>query len=145
MRNFSIFTLSIFALSFFHGTNSIAASERKKLLSIDPTSLVLNYEDFDGAFNHPCKASFASPENPYDFKVRCYEGAHLVRTLNVHLIITRYVKPIEPRIQYEILYWVNGEGATSWLGFNEGAKMSHFQSSQSIAGESSALRVRLKL
>lgn len=137
--------LTSLVLSFISATPALATSEQKSVLGIDPTSLVLNYEDFDGSFNYPCKATLTSPGNPFDFTVRCFDGSKLVRTLSAHLIITRYAKPVEPRTQYEILYWVNGEGATSWLGYNEGTVMSHFQSSQSIAGESSALRVRLKL
>lgn len=118
---------------------------QKRILEIDPISLVLNYEDFDGSFNYSCKATSVSPENPYDYTVRCFDGADLIRTLNIHLIITRYLKPVAPRTWYEILYWVNGEGATSWLYFDEITQMSRYQASQSIAGESAALRVRIKL
>lgn len=140
MRNFTRVGLFIITLCFFH-----SAETRAEKLVIAPTALTLNYEDFDGSFNYPCKAARISDENPYDLSVRCYDGEKLIRTFSIHLIISRYEKPVEPRTKYEILYWVNNEGATSWLSFNEVIRMSGYQASQSIAGETSALRLKVSL
>jgi len=134
MRNITLVGL------FFYALNSYAAP-----LEIAPSDLTINYEDFDGSFNYPCKATRISEENPYDLKVSCYDGPKLVRTLSVHLIISRYVKPVAPRTWYEILYWVNNEGATSWMKFDDVIQMRSYQASQSLAGESSALRLKVSL
>lgn len=123
-----------------------APSIEKKFLEIDPFDLKLAYESFDGTTNYPCKASFTYPENPYDFTVKCYnEGGKEMKSLSLHLAVTRYQRTFVPRTQYEILYWVNQEGATTWLKFDEIVHMQNFSTSQSVVGEAAGLSLKLKL
>jgi hypothetical protein len=145
----TLFTFIGFILPFVSSVSAHALvldfTRQEKVLGFDPFDLKLTYEDYEGSFNHPCKAEIAYPDNPYDFKVKCYNGEKLIRSFSLHLAITRYERAQTPRTQYEILFWVNGEGATSWLRFNELTKMQHFTSSQSIAREAATLRMKLDL
>lgn len=135
------------ALLFFLVSSALAFSlERvEKKLKLDPATMRFYYEDFDGMFNYPCKAEYANQVSPYDFNVKCFNQSELIRQFDVHLAITRYIKTTAPKTKIEVLYWVNHEGATSWLTFQDETTMHEFESSQSIVGEAAGLRLRVPL
>ena len=135
-------------LALFMGSVSQATQQEvlhKSLKEISPSQLEFHYEDYDGGFNYGCKSELAGADNPYDFSVKCFEKQILKRTFNVHLALTVYRKAVAPKTKVEILYWVNGEGATSWLTFDDAITLQEFESSQSLKNESSDLRMKINL
>lgn len=122
-----------------------AENAKKKVLEVGPEDLTLSYEAFDGSFSYPCKAEYSYPDNPYDYTVKCFDGSKFIRAIDLHLSITRYELSSSPRTKYEILFWVEHEGATSWLNFDDVIEMQYYESSQSIKDEPSALRMKVNL
>jgi hypothetical protein len=135
LQTFSLFTSLASAQSSQPQTKAI-----RNELPIRPEMLKLAYQPDDGETGVPCRAEFLYPDNPYDFKVRCQN-----RTFAVHLAITKLTRSVTPQQRYEILYWVNGEGATSWLTFQNESPLVHYQASQSIKGEPAALMLELSV
>ena len=121
------------------------ATQQPLRLALDPIALSFKLQSFEGDWTHPCKAELQNPENPYDFRVRCYEGTALVRTLDVHLAISIYRKSSPPMTSIELLYWVNGEGATSWVHLEDRTNLKVIESSQSLTGEPVTLRLKATL
>ena len=120
----------------FYGGTSFASK-----MSVVPSDLKIIYEDQEGAWSYPCKAEYTQQEDPYDFTVKCYNGKVMVKQLSAHVAYSVYHFNYAPKTRIEILYWVNGEGATSWLMFDEIINMTEYQGSQSVAGEPTALRL----
>ena len=114
-------------------------------LKIKPDELKLTYQSYEEGFTYPCKAEFALPEDPYDFKVSCFDGQTLKRIFNVHLAITMTSRTVAPKMRMEILYWVNGDGATSWMSFQEASPMVIYEASQSVKDESASLLLELAI
>ena len=135
----------IFALLLCSPLSFAAPTAGKKIKDITPAQLNFHYENFDGDFNLPCKAEFTSQNSPYDFTVSCFEKQVLKRKFDVHLALTLYRSPRAPKTRIEILYWVNHDGATSWLTFDDAVTMQEFESSQSLKNESNALRMKVDL
>lgn len=130
----------------FTSANPLAAAQGtqpkaiRNELPIRPEMLSLTYRADEGDWSYPCKAEFLYPNNPYDFKVRCQN-----RTFTVHLAITKLTRSATPQQRYEILYWVNGDGATSWLTFEKESPLIHYTASQSIRGEPASLLLEIAL
>lgn len=138
-----IFTL---ILSLFLTVAAVPASAQYGDLKIQPSDLKLKYQAYDGAFTLPCTAEFLSPASPYDFKVRCDDDKEAVsHDFVVHLAISMYARTVAPKLRVEILYWVDGEGATSWLSFAEPNALAGYEASQKIKGEESSLFLELDL
>lgn len=133
LKAFSLFTSLASA-------QSIQPKAIRNELPIRPEMLSLTYRADEGDWSYPCEAEFLYPNNPYDFKVRCQN-----RTFTVHLAITHLTRSVAPQQRYEILYWVNGDGATSWLTFEKESPLIHYTASQSIRGEPASLLLEIAL
>jgi hypothetical protein len=124
------------------GARSTSASSP---IEISPQTTKFSYETFDGTANFPCKSTFAYPDNPYDFDVRCFDGSREVKRVEVHLAVSRYTFSTAPKTKYEILYWVNHEGGTTWLSFDDSIFLRQFDGSQSIPGDTAEMHLKINL
>jgi hypothetical protein len=79
-------------------------------------ALKFSYETFDGETRYPCKHERLNEASPYDWKVRCYEGAALRREYVAHVSLERYVRTTRPELSIELLYWVTGTGIETETG-----------------------------
>jgi hypothetical protein len=98
------------------------------------------YEPFEEGPAVACQHQAVSETNPYDLKVICQNHEY-----TVHLMLNRYTHPNAPKMSYELLYWVNNEGATSWYHFTEATQLSSLESSQSVPGGVAGLRLKINL
>ena len=135
----------VLLLGFLLAPAASAATPLKQAVSPRNVDLKFEYGSFEGDWKYSCKSTLAYENSPYDYKVRCYDGPHVVRTFDVHLALSVYHVTAPDRTSIEVLYWVNGDGATSWMHLDGSSKMNRFQSSQSIRGEAAALRLEIDL
>lgn len=110
------------------------------------TNLVsFHYESYDGVATAACSHAVSNPQNPYDLTVKCSDGKSVKKEFLVHLALSRYRHQTAPRVTYELLYWVNGNGATSWYHFDEETNLNKVESAQSITGEDASLKLSITL
>lgn len=97
------------------------------------------YESGSVACSHKASAS-----NPYDLDIVCADKS-VTKKFTVHLALSKYTHPTPPTVSYELLYWVNGNGATTWFHLRDESALMMLESSQSINNESASLRIQIKL
>lgn len=102
------------------------------------------YEPYDSASSN-CTHQLASTANPYDHEVTCIDSNKIKHSFVVHLALSKYTHPTPPRISYELLYWVNDNGATTWFHLEKESNLMMLESSQSLIGEPSGLRLKINL
>ena len=85
-----------------------------------------------------------SDSNPYDLDVVCSDKT-VTKKFSVHLALSKYTHPTPPTVSYELLYWVNGNGATTWFHLRDESALMMLESSQSITGEEAGLRIQIIL
>ena len=116
-----------------------------KRIELTPRNISLSYQNFEGTAIYACKSAFTYTDNPYDFTVTCTDENKTSRKYAVHLAVSRYTFSSVPRTKYEILYWVNQEGATTWLSFKESVNLSQIDASQTISGDNAELHLTINL
>ena len=121
------------------------AGVRKEAVSPRQDRMSFVYESFDGAERLQCKHVLEREDNPYDWTVKCDRGQGRFRKFTVHLAVSRYRHPTPPEVTYEVLYWVDGNGASSLYDFNTDGELKTVNSSQSVTGEEAGLRMVLRL
>lgn len=102
------------------------------------------YEPYESAAAS-CTHALASENSPYDHQVICTDEKGMKHTFIAHLALNKYTHPTAPRVSYELLYWVNDNGATTWFNFEKDTALMSMESSQSLIGESAGLRLKIKL
>lgn len=112
---------------------------------INANTVSFQFESFDGLASIPCFHVIINPSNPYDLAVTCTDGKKITKKFTAHLALSRYRHPTAPKVTYELVYWVNGNGATTWNHFEEETKLMKVESSQSITGEEAALKLGITL
>jgi hypothetical protein len=134
-------------LSFLLGSASAGAavSSMKEPVRILNERMSFLYETFDGTDRMKCRHFLEREDNPYDWTVKCENGKGRFRKFTVHLAVSRYRHPAPPEVTYEVLYWVDGNGATSLYDFDTDGALRTINANQSIAGEESGLRMVLRL
>ncbi len=139
------------ALFLFNTGAHAQTSDGRRGYAVIPTPQAMSflYEDYDGSFAYSCTSQFLQTpkDNPYDFVVKCYDKQQVLkRTFSVHLAITVYAMESAPKTKIEILYWVNQNGATSWINLSDASpSLYSYESSQAIQGEASDLRIKLQI
>ena len=103
------------------------------------------YEPYDRGSAGTCSHSIANANDPYDLTVSCIDGKGITHVFSVHLALSSYTHPTPPELSYELLYWVNDNGATTWFNFEKATALMSLESSQSLVGESAGLRLKIKL
>jgi hypothetical protein len=106
--------------------------------------LIFIYEPYESA-SAPCTHSIVSQSNPYDHRVICTDEKGLKHEFVAHVALSKYTHPTPPRVSYELLYWVNDNGASTIFNFEKDTALMSLESSQSIIGESAGLRLKIKL
>lgn len=102
------------------------------------------YEPYESAASS-CTHKMASNNSPYDHEVTCIDEKNSKHSFIVHLALNKYTHPTPPRVSYELLYWVNDNGATTWFHLEKDSALMNLESSQSLIGEASGLRLKIKL
>ena len=113
-------------------------------IKITPEMMKLSYQPDEGDGLLNCTAHYLYENNPYDFKVLCSdEQGTLKKELNLHLALTILKRPQSPlvKMKIQIMFWVNGEGAVTWLTFDHLNEFRYYEGSQSIKGEPAALHL----
>ena len=103
------------------------------------------YEPYESGPSVNCTHFISDASNPYDHTVKCVEEKGVTHEFTAHLALSRYIHPSSPEMSYELLYWVNNNGATTWFNFDKAASLVNIESSQSITGEEAGLRLKLNL
>jgi hypothetical protein len=129
----------------FAGTVLAAPRSSKEGVRVASDRMSFLFETFDGADRMKCRHFLEREDNPYDWSVKCENGKGRFRKFTVHLAVSRYRHPAPPEVTYEVLYWVDGNGATSLYDFNTDGELRTINSNQSITGEESGLRMVLRL
>ncbi len=118
---------------------------RKTVLHYLKNDVRYTYESFDGAEFMACSHTLQTEENPYDWTVKCAGEKGVEKRFTVHLAVSRFQHSTKPEVTYEVLYWVNGNGASSLYDFNQDGMLVNIESGQSLIGEDAELRLHLKL
>jgi hypothetical protein len=122
-----------------------AVNRSKETVTFKNDRMSFLFETFDGADRMKCKHFLEREDNPYDWTVKCENGKGRFRKFTVHLAVSRYRHPAPPEVTYEVLYWVDGNGATSLYDFDTDGGLRTINANQSIQGEESGLRMVLRL
>ncbi|NDF14442.1 hypothetical protein EB061_03865 [bacterium] len=125
--------------------SGISAQAAKETLRVAPDRMSFLFESFDGAERMKCRHVLEREDNPYDWTVKCDSGKGHARKFTVHLAVSRYRHPSPPEVTYEVLYWVDGNGATSLYDFDTDGGLRTINSNQSVTGEEAGLRMVLRL
>ncbi len=110
-------------------------------LAVAPNKVRFVYEPYEAAATECVHQTSAS--NPYDLDVDCSDKT-VARKFTVHLALSKYTHPTPPRVSYELLYWVNGNGATTWFHLKDESALMMLESSQNVSGDA-GLRLRVTL
>ncbi len=143
LSNFLTLTAFVFLLTMLLCKNPIAAPQPKG--SVKANLVTFKLESFDGNQFYNCVHAVANPNNPYDLSVKCSDKKGNQKQFIVHLALSRYRHQTAPKVSYELLYWVDGNGASSWYHFDEETKLMKTESSQSIPGLDAALKLSITL
>ncbi len=135
--------LVLFCLSAGKAESALRVAKESVRLSNDRMSFL--FETFDGGDRMKCRHFLEREDNPYDWTVKCENGKGRFRKFTVHLAVSRYRHPSPPEVTYEVLYWVDGNGATSLYDFDTDGVLRTINANQSITGEESGLRMVLRL
>jgi hypothetical protein len=122
-----------------------ALSQGKETVTLKNDRMSFLFETFDGTDRMKCRHFLEREDNPYDWTVKCENGKGRFRKFTVHLAVSRYRHPAPPEVTYEVLYWVDGNGATSLYDFDTDGVLRTINANQSITGEESGLRMVLRL
>jgi hypothetical protein len=122
-----------------------AQAPHKTALRYFKNDVRYTYESFDGAQFMNCSHTHQNEENPYDWTVKCADAKGVEKRFTVHLAVSRFHHSTKPEVTYEVLYWVNGNGASSLYDFNQDGMLVSIESGQSLIGEDAELRLHLKL
>jgi hypothetical protein len=136
--------LILFAV-LWSGVVQAHAGSVKDTVKISNERMSFLFETFDGSDRMKCRHFLEREDNPYDWTVKCENGKGRFRKFTVHLAVSRYRHPSPPEVTYEVLYWVDGNGATSLYDFNTDGGLRTINANQSITGEESGLRMVLRL
>jgi hypothetical protein len=137
----TLFTLILFtSISAFALKPSFVG---KPALHADQVQFV--YEPYDDGASAPCIHTVSNPDNPYDLTVKCTDSKGLTHAFTAHLALSTYTHPTAPEISYELMYWVNDNGATTWFNFEKATKLMTLESSQSLPSEAAGLRLKITL
>ena len=133
-------------MSFLLGSASAGAavSSMKEPVRISNERMSFLYETFDGTDRMKCRHFLEREDNPYDWTVKCENGKGRFRKFTVHLAVSRYRHPAPPEVTYEVLYWVDGNGATSFYDFDTDGALRTINANQSVTGEEAGLRMVLR-
>jgi hypothetical protein len=117
--------------------------------ALDLKKLKFTYQSFDGETVLPCKA-FIENELGQDLVVKCQDGS-TVKKYSVHLWVTRYTRPREPRTSFEILYWVTDRidpkrpstSSTQWVNLKNESDLHSLVLSQGVDGDLAGLYLEI--
>jgi hypothetical protein len=137
-----------FVLAMVVGSTAISIAKVGKEggpIILDVNQVKYQYLSYDGALTASCKHVLENLENPYDWTVKCTDQKGGDHRFNVHLAVSRFRHPAPPEVTYEVLYWVNGNGASSLYDFKKDGELMKISSGQSVTGEDAELRLDLNL
>jgi hypothetical protein len=109
------------------------------------SQMSFTYEPYGEGPTQACIHQVVSAQNPMDWKVKCPMGSSATREFTAHVVVSKYVRAAEPRVSYEVLYWVNGEGASTLYNFKNDGELMSISSGQSVDGGTAGLRLNLIL
>jgi hypothetical protein len=124
--------------------SSVFASTSKKRYLLNQNQITFIYEPFEGAPPISCTHKIKNENNPYDLQVTC-EDEKQKKEFIVHLALSQYRRDHQPKTSFELLYWVDSNGATTWFHLDQATNLQFLESSQSITDEMAALRLKIKL
>ena len=117
-------------------------------LRITPAMLKFQYQDFDGIFSINCVHAVETAESQ-DWKVTCTNGPKTIsKQFSVHLWVTQYPRPSDPRVSYEILYWVTdlsnphkptAASSTIWVHLKDPSELSGLELAQGVDEDTAGL------
>lgn len=123
------------------GLNDVDKEQLEKLTS---SRLVFTYQSFSGDTYIRCSHQRA----PWmGWNVTCDH-----KKFYVHLVLSRYIRPVVPKASYELLYWVTDRnldiphtvGSTTWFHLKEFSDLHEIYVSQSIERDTAGLYLRIR-
>jgi hypothetical protein len=117
-------------------------------LKITPEMARFNYRPFEEGEALACEHQLKDPA-AQDWEVSCGDQKKYV----VHLWVTAYTHESEPRMSYEILYWVtdmsrpdhtSSSGATTWVHLKDPSALAAIETRQSVDNDTAGLYLELR-
>lgn len=111
-------------------------------ITLASNKLKFRYEHFEGTPSIECRHE-PLMELPYDWTVVCGDKKY-----TVHLALTAYPKAVEPKLSYELLYWVTehksptevvSNGSTTWFHMREKGDLMGVDVRQSVDNDQAGL------
>lgn len=121
-------------LGAFCGPAAFADSPAPIRKNLPSDVLRFRYETYDRTKALNCKHALSNAAvSPYDWDVKCFhEDGRLAKRFDVHLALSIYERTTLPRLSIELLYWISGEGATTWFHFNDPTTLRSLQTGQTV-------------
>jgi hypothetical protein len=117
--------------------------------AITADQLRFTYQGYDNGLYFHCQPTIEN-EIGHDWRVQCAdETKKLTKSFLVHLWVTRYDHAQAPRVTYELLYWVKGQGSSSgsstWFHLKDYSALEALTVGQSVDGDTAGLYLDLSL
>lgn len=142
-------TLKIFLFALWVSTFAFGSLEHRENVNITSDNLQFTHEMHEGDLLS-CKHTIENSLSQ-DWSVICGDSSTLKR-FRVHLWVTRYTRPIQPKVLYEILYWVSdfnssygGSSHSGWYTLDEVTSLTQLTLRQSTDYDTGSLRLSLKV
>jgi hypothetical protein len=141
-------------LVLFLGTLATKAGHAQNL-RLNPESLTFVYQDYSGETRFRCQQRLEN-ELSQDWIVECHnEIGEVKKAYRVHLWVTRYERKVQPKVSFEILYWLTdllkmsvaktSTGSTTWVNLKEPSDLHSLSLSQSVDLDTAGLYLDIVL
>jgi len=123
-----------------------------RLPEVGADQLSFRYRSADGEFELDCK-HYDQGEGRQDYRVLCGPGTPNERTYIAHVVIREYRRQIQPRLAYEILYFVTDRqmplsraftSNTQWLEFSDDSALHRILMGQSVENDYAFLQLEYR-